>query len=122
MDLIKEIIKFARKHDYWRKINTNKLYKIIQQHFSYQTILVTRDEKGIASMVRWNWKSDIVIEVLDMIIREDLRHTGLLKKVLIYGLQQNPNCKYLLWERERKLHKPKQLIEVEKLIKRYGGK
>ena len=116
--LVDEIITFVRDNGYFNKTSDNTLRKILETHYAYGTIMVLRDEKGIASIARWNWRSVIVIEILDCLVRKDLRHKNLVKKMLVIGLTLNPDCQYIIWQRNGN-KRTRKMIDAKKLITKY---
>jgi len=91
----------------------------IKKHIEYGTFMTVSDPRGIAAVARWNWVDDKTAEILDVIIREDVRSFYTLKGLIMLGVRENPNCKYIKFERRTKYpERDYRTYKVEDLLRR----
>jgi len=113
------ILKYAH---YWDR---EALKQAIALHEKYKTLLVVYDNDKIAGVCRWNiLPSGKVAHILDIVIEEKYRGTGLLQRMLLRGLEMYPDVKDLMFERmypSNNAKKPMKRIPVKDFFREYKG-
>jgi len=102
--------------------NRDDVERWVKLHEKYKTILVVYDE-GIAGICRWNiLPSGKDAHILDLIIREDHRGTGLLQRMLLQGLKMYPtveNLKFEMGYDDGTIKKPLKTIPIKEFFRHY---
>lgn len=80
---------------YLHEKNTREdLYKAVQLHVQYHTIVSLFDKDGLCGVCRFD-VGDKEAQILDVAVRTDLRHKDVLVQLLRLGLKLYPNTKQL---------------------------
>ena len=109
MTRVTEILNFVLKYSHYSKNLRAEIRKTIELHLSYRTCMIIRDsQERIVAIVRWNFLSPITVLVLDIVIHPDYKRKNMLRRMLLLGIQRNPQVKWLCFTRgtkypERKL-------------------
>jgi hypothetical protein len=74
-------------------------------HRLYGTLMTINDPKGLLAIARWNWVNPKKAHILDVVIRKDSRCLHALKGLLLMGIQHNPQCEEITFQREIKTGK-----------------
>jgi len=96
-----EIIEFVVEHGgaNYAKMPYDDFVKAIKKHKEYGTLMSVRDKKGIAALARWNWINEEEVEILDCVVRKDLRGPRMIKYLIHLGFNKNPKAKYMKYQR-----------------------
>jgi len=102
--MIEKIVDFIQENggSIYENYNRLLLKDYIQKHIDYGTFLSVSDKQGLTAVARWNWENKDTAWILDVIIRKDARSFYSLKGLLMLGIQRNPSCKYIKFERQGK--------------------
>jgi ribosomal protein S18 acetylase RimI-like enzyme len=86
----------------------------VQQHINNKTILVLHDGNCIIAAARWMWIGNVG-HIIDIGIKKEYRNRKILRQMLELGLQRNPDCEAIAFDREVKYpHKRKTVIQVRR--------
>jgi len=120
--MVKEILEFIRKHDNGHfKPHTDELLKlVIKKHLEYGTFMVIRNKKEeIVAVARWNFPTDYVVHILDVVVKKDYRKPLILRQMLAVGINKHPQVRTMIYERLGKYPKRKRIvISVDKFLKK----
>lgn len=98
---IQEILKFVKPYlpsGYYPK----GFGKEIEKHVLFNTFVILKDkENKIFALCRFNVLG-VTAEVLDLFIREDMRHKRVIKLVTAHGWSKFPFLKFITYQRESK--------------------
>ena len=94
--IVDDMISFIRENDKGNDIFDDKtLREYLEIHIAYNTCNVLYDEdKKIMAISRWDAVGDTV-HILEVVVRKDCRHKGVLKKLVKMGLDTFPYAKYI---------------------------
>ena len=115
---IQKIVRFVIKYSSY--FDKDKIKEFITLHLRYKTCIVVYDDKdNIVAVARWNISpSGTSAQILDVMVREDVRGNGILRQLICRGLRMFPTVKYLSWERETKYpDRETKYYSVEQLLK-----
>ena len=118
---VEEIIDFiVRQGDgLYSNLQRDLLKDIVRKHLQYGTFLVVRDLEGIVACCRWNWISENMVWVLDLVVKKDYRKPHFLRELLALGVSKNPQCKFIQFGRGVKYpNRNKRIYSVDKFLKR----
>lgn len=79
----------------------DELLEILEGHIKFNTLIVLRDEKGIAAVCRFNVEGATAF-VIDLIVRTDAENEGLIGYITAIGWQRFPYLRYVRFERPTK--------------------
>lgn len=115
--LLKKLVDFIQNYLPYRK--RKFIEKEVIKHLKYRTIQYFIDSEGeIVGLCRWNISDDgKIAHILDLIVREDYRKTGVARRFLKNGLKLFGSVKYLEFEREFRGDRRKRLIPIEYILK-----
>ena len=116
-DSLNKIADFVLKYAPQYK-DREKIKEYVRLHLLYKTIFIGYDHSGDVSYVcRWNANGSIA-HVLDFYVREDYRNHKLIQLLLTQALWNNPELKYITFEREKKYPERKQrMYSIARILK-----
>ncbi len=94
---IEEITDFIMENTTYT--NKQSVLDCIAGHMLYGTFSLIEDDKGISAYCRWNFTTTDTVHILDLIIRKDVRRSGLMRDVIVDGLAKFPKSEYIVFER-----------------------
>jgi len=120
---VKEIIEFIKNEGdgLYSQMHEEELKDVIAKHIEYGTALVIRDKsfkEGIAVVARWNWQGEHTGLILDVVIKSTYRGYKFILQTIAMGISKNPECKYLVFERGRKVNSKMRTYKVSNLLKK----
>ena len=120
MKNVKEIVEFIQNEGdgLYSQMHKEELECAIAKHIEYGTCLIIRDKDGIAALARWNWQGKYTVLILDVVIKSNYRSYRFILQTIAMGISKNPNCKYLVFERGRKVNSKMRTYKVSNLLKR----
>lgn len=103
MTEIQDIADFFLKYGegLFKESQREDLERAVEGHIKYNTIKVIKDDEKIVAAVRWNWNEDNTVHILDLTIRPDYRNLGLVDRLAILCLKENPDIVGLHFENSR---------------------
>ena len=121
-DTVKEVVEFIQNEGdgLYSQMHEEELKAIIAKHIEYGTALVIRDKKdnGIVAVARWNWQGKHTVIILDVVIKRNYRSYRFILQTIAMGISKNPECKYLVFERGRKVNSKMRTYKVSNLLKK----
>jgi ribosomal protein S18 acetylase RimI-like enzyme len=94
------MISFIRENDKENIFDNDTLREYLTLHIKYKTCSVMYDKDGdIIAISRWDIYGNTA-HILNVIVRKDYRHKGILKELVKAGLDMFPHAKYIEFERE----------------------
>jgi len=123
MDNVEEIVEFIQNEGdgLYSQMHEEELKSIIAKHIEYGTALVIRDKSfknDIAAVARWNWQGKHTVLILDVVIKRNYRSYRFILQTIAMGISKNPECKYLVFERGRKVNSKMRTYKVSNLLKK----
>ena len=84
-DLVSLVADFLIKHGKGLYVESERSYieEYIATHIGYGTLMLLWKEKELVAAVRWNWVSNEIAKILDLVIHPDYRDKALLRDMLI---------------------------------------
>ena len=122
-DTIKEVVEFIQNEGdgLYSQMHEEELNDVIAKHIEYGTALVIRDKSfknDIAAVARWNWQGKHTVIILDVVIKRNYRSYRFILQTIAMGISKNPECKYLVFERGRKVNSKMRTYKVSNLLKK----
>jgi len=121
-DTIKEVVEFIQNEGdgLYSQMHEEELNDVIAKHIEYGTALVIRDKKDnrISAVARWNWQGKHTVIILDVVIKRNYRSYRFILQTIAMGISKNPECKYLVFERGRKVNSKMRTYKVSNLLKK----
>lgn len=101
---MKELIDFIQNEggQVYQGYDREELEKVIKLHKQYGTFMEIYDKEGLAAVARWDWVNNDTVHIMDVIIRKGVRGIKVLKALLFLGIKNNPQCKYIGYQRAGK--------------------
>lgn len=92
--MIDKIVDFFIKEGdgLFKEEQRGELTNHIINHIVYGTLKCWFDGNGISAAARWNWVSNNQVEVLDAVVRKDLRNKDVALFLAKRCLEENPSC------------------------------
>jgi len=98
IDKIVEFVVTNGGPDY-AKLPAADFIEAIKKHREYGTWMEVKDDKGLAGVARWNWTGKDEVEILDCIVRKDLRSARMIKYMIYLGFANNKNARFMTYNR-----------------------
>ena len=122
MENVNDIVEFIQNEGdgLYSQMHKEELECAIDKHIEYGTALVIRDKKdnGIVAVARWNWQGKHTVIILDVVIKRNYRSYRFILQTIAMGISKNPECKYLVFERGRKVNSKMRTYKVSNLLKK----
>ena len=94
--MVESLTEFLWKHcEYLHKDNTKEILRdAIKKHLEYKTIVWVNDEKGLASVCRFDIEEKTA-NILDVAVKKEYRNNNMLQVMLKTGLKFYPKVRQL---------------------------